>query len=707
MQYVKMHHNFMARRRLTDEECKKLKDKGCMYNYSLYEDVIFCYKCKKMHSLKNCLKIESGEEGLYLLPKLIGECYEFQSESDILLYIAENQKVTNRYIDKSIFTSEEQEKIRNIKIMVTGKGHPVLICPECKKRISFVNLEKLQRTKDWIYKNKYIHKWDIKEEGDKIFLSVYIYSIFPNTEVGKLKYVETNVRFVFNTKTKCIYAMQPIYESNMKPVYKNIKRILNITYMMNAYYFMSDMQRDVLSDKQVLRSLADYMCEKNGKKTEELFKVEPFVFNIASTDSAKKNTEDVKESTEDQRMFLCADNLFLYFRYHYLNKNTLAILKKLCVNMRMTPATRQRRKRLLQQIYIMQDSPEEIIAEMKRKKLPQKKKLRKMVMENLFIIYIYRLLTRIGMKDYNIIINCIEELEKYHTDFLNIYLGTMPYNGQAESYKRFLKEFVKHKGDAGIKRHIFDEITRTDGNNKRPRWWLLHDSVRLYDDIIEKLDGEEFPVEFGNIAKMHDDMSKMYNKLRHRNTKIPYMQKEIKYNLNVGDYMFRLTPDTYSMIDCGVKLGICVGSYGDSAVRKLCTIVFMLKEDRFVGCIEIKGNKLRQAKSRFNNLLRGEDALALKTWVEYLGINASNTYDYRHIQEGKFDVDAKNKHNFSVTEVLDDIDEANKNIIIPTKYLILKKDNMQEETLEVIENIDMEELENQLNIEPLEQPVTV
>jgi hypothetical protein len=74
----------------------------------------------------------------------------------------------------------------------------------------------------------------------------------------------------------------------------------------------------------------------------------------------------------------------------------------------------------------------------------------------------------------------------------------------------------------------------------------------------------------------------------------------------VGQLEFYLPKETYELIDCGEELGICVGSYGSSAVNKNCTILFLKECDEIKVCMELRKNivgnafKLVQAKTNRN-----------------------------------------------------------------------------------------------------------
>lgn len=171
----------------------------------------------------------------------------------------------------------------------------------------------------------------------------------------------------------------------------------------------------------------------------------------------------------------------------------------------------------------------------------------------------------------------------------------------------FFSDIVKETGDILAKKYVFDYW---DANN-------ISDTIRMY---IQTKQAEDIDEKWyiNKIKIMHENLSKDYYKIKQKNRKIKYKKNDLNVNDIINGYTFCLAVDTASLVDCGRKLGICVGSYGDSASNKRCNIVFIIDKDKFVGCIELSSDmkRLVQAKAKYNNMIQEDYAIALKKWVE-------------------------------------------------------------------------------------------
>lgn len=117
--------------------------------------------------------------------------------------------------------------------------------------------------------------------------------------------------------------------------------------------------------------------------------------------------------------------------------------------------------------------------------------------------------------------------------------------------------------------------------------------------------------------------------------------KEIRdrFNLDIGDYKFRIPKNTYEVIRTGEQMQICVGGSGycNSVQRgdPHCIIVTMAdKAGQKVGCIEISNDNIKQFKSPRNHAICdercGKGAVdAAKEFIEKAKLNDS-CEDVRH-----------------------------------------------------------------------------
>ena len=142
----------------------------------------------------------------------------------------------------------------------------------------------------------------------------------------------------------------------------------------------------------------------------------------------------------------------------------------------------------------------------------------------------------------------------------------------------------------------------------------------------------EIPPLRGNIRELHDKLFLMTLEATHENHIIRYTKEEKALQGRYGGYVFSLARDTNELFLIGNAMSICVGSYGDRALRKMCTIIAMKQGDRFAACIELqkighKSFKMIQLKARFNKVVQEIDPVA--QWVEKNNIIISDCFDYK------------------------------------------------------------------------------
>lgn len=164
----------------------------------------------------------------------------------------------------------------------------------------------------------------------------------------------------------------------------------------------------------------------------------------------------------------------------------------------------------------------------------------------------------------------------------------------------------------------------------KKRWMFIVRTANLVQEIKNSIFNL---VSFNKgFREIHDDISGLYDKLRVEKRKdiIP-TKTELKRQFEKGEYSIRLAEDTDRLIEIGQKMKICVGSYGSKAVKKKTTIYYMLNRDsnKYVGCFEVKRNKLIQAKGFCNSLLQGAEKSVLEDWVKEKHISAEGCYDFK------------------------------------------------------------------------------
>lgn len=641
---IKNNFTYEARREIPNSDNNNDdSDKRSSRSSKKFESVLYCSHCHKMISYHKFLQLEEGTPDIdEILSKMD---FVYLSYEDVIVKLSENKKIKGMYYRiLSKLTEEEKNILDNIKFKKRTKNEILLQCPKCNEIIKKKDILFLTASKSWQKDNTFLYRYKINKKDNKIILSAYLYSVYPVVTHEKLKYLDLNVRFVFNLDDNNVYSFQVYDVKKNKPIFKDEKRILNITYLSNSDNYLTSIHKQVLNNKYVQKSLMKYFNEMYNKK----------------------------ETFDDYK------DIILFFRYHELNKETRDIIKKITDVSYIKANTAQKRKVILQDIYKMQSNTDYLMKIMKQKKCPMKKRFIKMAAENPFCIYIYKLLKNLGFKDYNVMLNIIEQCDKI--DLMALFLDILPTKEDSSDIKILIKNMVKYKGEIYTKKNIFDCWD----------YYLLKDTGRMFnmvltqieenDDVLDNniyddnyIDIKEY---FYNLQKMHDNLSMILPKLKNKNKKIPYRKEDLSLNCSIDDYEFLLAPNTHSLIDCGEKMGICVGGYGNSAFSKSCIIVFMMKNSKYIGCIELSSDKklLIQAKAKYNNMLQEEKAIALKKWVEKNNIDASLCRDYKHIKDNKISFgDDLYPEGYNYAQVkYENLDEINKNIQIKTNYYIVE-----------------------------------
>ncbi len=100
---------------------------------------------------------------------------------------------------------------------------------------------------------------------------------------------------------------------------------------------------------------------------------------------------------------------------------------------------------------------------------------------------------------------------------------------------------------------------------------------------------------------------------------ICYTKSETDRTGTYDGYSVRLPENPIKLGDIGDAMHICVGSYGERAVSKACTIYYVVDQnEKYQACIEVCKNKLIQAKGYCNKSLEGDVAEVVRKWVERL-----------------------------------------------------------------------------------------
>lgn len=675
IKYLKNKRAFIAYKPV-EEYSKSKKDRTNDYNYINYINVCFCPECHKMTEFYKFFQFDDTKKSKEEIDKFLSNAENDMKKKwnrDVSISHGEIMEaiiLNNIKVNKDFFSYLRNAlyyrfaELAKISLKYRTKTEVLIQCPKCNYVIPYKDLFFCWRTKNCTYKNSFLHKYIIKETEEQIILSAYIYIAFPNIKAEKIIYKDVNVRFVFSKKDHNIYAFQPYYVEPFKPVYKSGQKILNITYLSSVEKFLTHYHSIVMQNISVIKSLRSIIL-KYYKMTD---KNDNYIFGEPHWNGPNWLSSHAFK------------NVVYFFRYPYYNFETRKCIMYLFNYSYINKTKRQRRKVLLQDLYLMQNNREYMLEIIKKKKCPNKKRFIKMVADNPLNIYKYKMLHNLGMKDYNVMLDILDkDKHQIYSFLISLFLETIGYQDDARNIKKFLKEIILIKGDIWAKNNIFHSKIKTNIIIDTARLWIsIQHEILTVDEELN--DVEDYSINLrdyiGPIEQMHYNLGRLLSKMRHSNKKIPYYKKDMLFNQTIGEYEFVLPADTFSLVDCGEKLGICVGGYGDSATKQYCIIVFMMHNKQFVGCLEISPSRvLIQAKSKFNNLLQENRALALKQYCELLELDTSQCFDYKHIRNNNIQMDNvsyNTGYNYASNKwSSEEMDAINQNNILKNKYLII------------------------------------
>ena len=263
---------------------------------------------------------------------------------------------------------------------------------------------------------------------------------------------------------------------------------------------------------------------------------------------------------------------------------------------------------------------------LKRQKTAESTEAIRNVGNNNISIINYGIFSNIGFKNQDVINNIIKFL--FEED--NILFCTISNN-------ELLKKMLVENGEALAGQKIIS---------------LIKDHKEDWEHIYESAENAYVLLKNNNIKVPHKALKGKFEKIERtltnlyaencsilENKKIVYTESEKQLEDVVDGIHFLLPRDTHSLFIIGQQLHICSAEYSSIAVEKQSTIIQMVRNNEIIGCIELKGNTLIQAKAICNNVLQEKKAVALKKWVEKHNINTNMCGDYKHIQNNKIEFD--------------------------------------------------------------------
>lgn len=138
----------------------------------------------------------------------------------------------------------------------------------------------------------------------------------------------------------------------------------------------------------------------------------------------------------------------------------------------------------------------------------------------------------------------------------------------------------------------------------------IYDYARMMKVVSPKYD--KLP---RNFLTTHKIACRNYNRLKKEFSEELFRKRINKdYECTFGEYIFKYPSSTQDIKDEAVSQNNCVASYIDDVIEGKCHILFLRKKDKpneSLVTIEVKNNRIVQAKRRFNDDVTNEDQKAI------------------------------------------------------------------------------------------------
>ena len=197
--------------------------------------------------------------------------------------------------------------------------------------------------------------------------------------------------------------------------------------------------------------------------------------------------------------------------------------------------------------------------------------------------------------------------------------GMMSLNGDRRDYAAWerlygmVQFFLSRRGEAWTARYLAK--LAQDGWD---RW--CDDMCSIMEQYGAKFSAEvkDAFTKYGFADSVHAQMVTELNCMKYSHHKIRYTQEESWLECDIGDYAFRLIPNTDVMLQVGREMNNCIASYMKTALQKDCTLLYVQKDGHTCACIEVRGVQVLQALGPHNHQLQGDVLQSVRTWMRLM-----------------------------------------------------------------------------------------
>lgn len=239
----------------------------------------------------------------------------------------------------------------------------------------------------------------------------------------------------------------------------------------------------------------------------------------------------------------------------------------------------------------------------KKYRIKSYRQLRVLYAERPEVLVSYLHIKSCGFKDINIYNQVLESAERCVAFFDNALRAR-------KELVFFAKYSIKRRGELATMHGLLRDFDREH--------WIASDAIdmfcKYFRHIPETL--KKDILKDGLTEFNHDALSNLSYKCQNKKITFSYTPAQTALQDCIGGYEFRLPVNSYELCEIGSRLHNCVASYADSVVGGRCTIVVAYASGAPVICIEVRGRKVCQQRTNYNNSLDDAQLQVLSQWKE-------------------------------------------------------------------------------------------
>lgn len=268
--------------------------------------------------------------------------------------------------------------------------------------------------------------------------------------------------------------------------------------------------------------------------------------------------------------------------------------------------------------------------------------LRKAYAKNPYAIIWYMIFKQLGVKDINfmqkffLLDECITvmPLDEFRFRVKSKEVIKMKYSVRWQAFEYFCKFMIKNKGEKFFMNWLYKFSAKENLTQNQI------DTIQMFYKRENQISPElqEKLWKDGLTTHVHDMMSwEVRESLKYlKNVRLIFAPEILKYEAIINGYEFKLVRDTKTLYFVSLELENCVMSYHDRFLTQESIIVVVIKNKKYVACIEIQGkNSVVQALGVRNRQLEGELLFVFELWTAWKNLIDCSEHGLTMIVQGE------------------------------------------------------------------------